>query len=156
MTNKVWSKKTALINTYTVYYRIRMCPVSSRFTFIKIIPCFWPLWYLIISEHFDISCNNFAIIFVTIKLATQTILKSPSLELKSRKFSDLKVMLKSEFAKKKSLSLKLEKVGIGHPPAQTPMSEHGSAKCQTFADPPPPKVDDIIYEQPQTFEALKP
>ena len=33
-------------------------------------------------------------------------------------------MLKSEFAKKKSLSLKLEKVGIGHPPAQTPMSEH--------------------------------
>ena len=31
-------------------------------------------------------------------------------------------MLKSEFAKKKSLSLKLKKVGIGHPPAQTPMS----------------------------------
>ena len=34
-------------------------------------------------------------------------------------------MLKSEFAKKKSLRLKLIKVGIGHPPAQTPMSDYG-------------------------------
>ena len=31
-------------------------------------------------------------------------------------------MLKPEFAKKKSLRLKFVKVGIGHPPAQTPMS----------------------------------
>ena len=49
--------------------------------------------------------------------------KSSSLELKDRKVSDPKVMLKSEFAKKKSLRLKFVKVGIGHPPAQTPMSD---------------------------------
>ena len=33
-------------------------------------------------------------------------------------------MLKPEFAEKKSLRLKFIKVGIGHPPAQTPMSAH--------------------------------
>ena len=54
-----------------------------------------------------------------INLANQTIFKSSSLELK---VSDPKVMLKSEFAKKKSLRLKFVKLGIGHPPAQTPMS----------------------------------
>ena len=32
-------------------------------------------------------------------------------------------MLKPEFAKKKYLRLKFIKVGIGNPPAQTPMSE---------------------------------
>ena len=71
------------------------------------------------SENFDISCKTFAIIFV--KLATQTIFKSASLELKDRKVSDPKVMLKLEFAKKKSLRLKPIKFGIGHPPVQTPM-----------------------------------
>ena len=113
--NYLWSEDqensvitTAWINTYTVYCRIRMCPVSSNFTFLTIIPCFWPLCYLIISENFDISCNNFAIIFVIIKLTTQTIFKSSLLELKDQKVSDPKVMLKLEFAKKKSLSLKLE------------------------------------------------
>ena len=84
-TDKVQSNKTAWINAYTVYYKIRMCPVSSNFTFITIILCFWPLWYLIISENFDISCKNFAIIFVIIKLSTQTIFKSSSLELKRSK-----------------------------------------------------------------------
>ena len=57
-----------------------------------------------------------------LKLATQTIFKSSSPELKDRKVSDPKVMLKPILAKKKSLGLKLIKVGIGHPPAQTPMS----------------------------------
>ena len=59
---------------------------------------------------------------VIIKLTTQTIFKSSSLELKDWKVSDPKVMLRPEFAKKKSLRLKFVKVGIGHPPAQTPMS----------------------------------
>ena len=99
-----------------------MCPVFSNFTFITIILCVWPLWYLIISENFDISCNNFAIIFVIIKLATKTIFQSSSLELKDRKVSDPKVMLKPEFVKKKSLRLKFVNVGIGHPPVQMPMS----------------------------------
>ena len=51
-----------------------------------------------------------------------SVLKSSSLELKDRKVSDPKVMLKPEFAKKKSLRLNFVKVGIGHHPAQTPMS----------------------------------
>ena len=62
-----------------------------------------------------------AIIFVIIKLATQTIFKSSSLELTDRKVSDPKVMLKPKFAKKDSLRSKFVKVGIGHPPAQMPM-----------------------------------
>ena len=45
-----------------------------------------------ISENFDISCNNVAIFSVIIKLATQTIFESSSLELKDRKVSDPKVM----------------------------------------------------------------
>ena len=57
-----------------------------------------------------------------INFATHTIFKSSSLELKDLKVSDPKVRLKSEFAKKKSLRLRFVKVGIGHPPAQTPMS----------------------------------
>ena len=68
-------------------------------------------------------------IIVFINLATQTKFKSSSLELKDRKVSDPKVMLKPEFAEKKSLRLKFVKFGIGHPPAQTPMSAHGSYKA---------------------------
>ena len=44
------------------------------------------------------------------------------LELKDPKVSDPKVVLKPKFAKKKSLRLRFVKVGIGHPPAQMPMS----------------------------------
>ena len=49
--------------------------------------------------------------------------KSSFLELKDRKVSNPKVMLKPEFAIKKSLRLKFVKVGIEHPSAQTPMSD---------------------------------
>ena len=55
------------------------------------------------------------------------------LELKDQKVSDPKVMLKPEFAKKESLRLKFVKIGIGHPPAQTPMS--GNIRKKNYVDP---------------------
>ena len=75
------------------------------------------------SENYDNSCLEYVmIVFLIIKLATQTIFNAP-LANKIGRFDIQKVMLKSEFVKKKSSSLKFLKVGIMHLAAQTPITQ---------------------------------